>query len=74
MLRASIHRCDDLDTHTSATIRVSGKNVCKRDGGEWTDCKEVLSQGGGNVALGLQTIIEKEWNNINSRGVWRCEV
>jgi len=59
-----------LNTHTSATIRVSGKNICQYDGGEWKECKEPLSQGGGNVALGLQTIIEKEWKRINEKEVY----
>ena len=59
-----------LNTHTSATFRISGRNVCKRDGGEWKECKGVLSQGGGDVTLGLQTIIEKEWKRINTKGVF----
>jgi hypothetical protein len=63
-------RCDRLKTHTSATIRIAGKNVCIRDGGIWKDCKEPLTVGGGNVALGLQKIIEKEWKKINSKQVF----
>src|SRR5947207_150541 len=70
MLFHSVQRCDALKTRTSATFRVSGKNVCKRDQGEWTDCKEVLSQGGGDLTLGLTTIIEKEWKNINNKAVY----
>lgn len=69
LLGDSVQRCDLLNTHTSATIRISGKNVCVRDDGVWKDCKEVLSQGGGNVVLGLQTLIEKEWARMNSKGV-----
>jgi|SRR5579862_2104292 len=70
LLTECAQRCDALNTHVSATIRISGKNICKRDDGEWKDCKEPLSQGGGNVALGLQTIIEKEWKRTQSKGVY----
>jgi len=52
--------------------------VCIRDGGEWRECREVLSLGGGNVPLGLQRLIEKEYKKINAtnrvrgdpRGLW----
>src|SRR5947207_14985463 len=53
-------RCNLVNTHTSATIRIAGKNVCIRDDGLWKDCKAVLSLGDGNVALGLEKLIEKE--------------
>jgi hypothetical protein len=69
LLLDSADRCNLVDTHTSATIRISGKNVCIRDDGVWKDCKDVLSLGGGNVALGLQKLIEKEWKKLNSKGV-----
>jgi len=69
MLKYDADRCNELNTHTSATIRIAGKNVCVRDGGEWKDCKSVMSLGGGDVALGLQKTIEKEWKKVNSKGV-----
>ena len=69
MLKQGADRCNSLNTHTSATIRIAGKNVCVRDGGMWKDCKSVMSLGGGDVALGLQKTIEKEWNKANSKGV-----
>ena len=70
LLFDSINRCDALDTHSSATFRVAGKNVCIRDGGVWRDCRDVLSFGGGSVEIGLQKIIEKEWKKLNSKGVY----
>jgi hypothetical protein len=69
LLRDSADRCNSVNTHTSATIRIAGKNVCIRDSGEWKDCKNVMSLGDGNVALGLQRLIEKEWKKLNSKGV-----
>jgi hypothetical protein len=69
LLGDGIDRCNRLNTHISATIRVAGKNVCVRDGGVWKDCNNVMSLGGGNVGLGLQKLIEKEWEKLNSKGV-----
>ena len=69
MLLESVNRCDMLNTHSSATFRVAGKNVCIRDGGEWRDCKDTLSLGGGSVDLGLQRLIKREWKKIHSDGV-----
>lgn len=69
MLIASAERCDRLKTHVSATIRIARKNVCVRDGGMWKDCKEPLSLGGGNVVLGMQKMIEREWKRVNSKRV-----
>lgn len=69
LLISSAERCDRLKTHVSATIRIAGKNVCVRDGGVWKDCKEPLSFGGGNVALGIQKLIEDEWKKVNSKKV-----
>src|SRR5579859_7427037 len=69
LLAQSATRCNALNVHTSATIRVAAKNVCVRDGGEWLDCRDVLSKGGGNVALGLQKMIEREWSKNNSQRV-----
>lgn len=65
----SARRCDQLNTHISATIRIGGKNVCVRDGGVWKDCREVLSLGGGDVTLGLEKLIDKEWKKGTSRRV-----
>jgi hypothetical protein len=62
-------RCNLVQTHTSATIRIAGKNVCVRDGGKWKDCKDVVAIGGGNVAFGLERLIEKEWRKLNSKKV-----
>lgn len=62
----SADRCNLLNTHISATIRIAGKNVCVRDGGEWRDCKDILSNGGGDVALGLEKLIDQEWKNLDS--------
>jgi hypothetical protein len=70
LLMNSADRCDALKTHISATIRISGKNVCVRDGGEWKDCRDILSSGGGNVAIGLQKLIEREWKRVHSNGVF----
>lgn len=70
LLLDSADRCNLLDTHTSATIRVAGKNVCVRDDEKWKECGQLLSMGGGNVALGLQKLIEKEWNKLNGKGVY----
>ena len=69
LLRDSVDRCNRFNTHTSATIRIAGKNVCIRDDGAWKDCKNVISLGDGNVALGLQKLIDKEWKKLNSKGV-----
>jgi hypothetical protein len=69
LLIESAKRCDRLKTHTSATIRIAGKNVCVRDGGRWKDCREVLSLGGGDVTLGLEKLIHKEWKKEPSRRV-----
>jgi hypothetical protein len=66
LLLQSVERCDALNTHLSATFRVAGKNVCVRDGGEWRDCREVLGLGGGDVALGLQRFIEKEYKKLST--------
>lgn len=66
MLLQSVERCDALNTHLSATFRVAGKNVCIRDGGEWRECREVLGLGGGDVALGLQRLIEKEYKKLST--------
>ena len=74
MLRQCADRCNELKTHVSATIRVGGKAVCVRDGGEWKNCKSVISLGGGDVALGLQKTIEKEWSKANSKGLnWQVD-
>ena len=69
LLAGCADRCDALNTHTSATIRIAKRNVCIRDDGAWRDCKEVMSLGGGDVAIGLQKFIEKEWKRQNSKGV-----
>jgi hypothetical protein len=69
LLIQSAERCNQLKTHTSATIRIAGENVCVRDGGMWKDCKEPLSYGGGNVPLGIRKLIEREWKKINSKRV-----
>ena len=69
LLIESVGRCDQLNTHTSATIRIAGKNVCVRDGGVWKDCREVLHFGGGDVVLGLTKLIDKEWKKGSSRRV-----
>ena len=69
MLIDCAERCDALDTHKSATIRIAGKNVCIRDDDVWKDCKEILRLGGGDVALGLKRLIDQEWKKINSRRV-----
>jgi len=69
LLTDCVDRCNLVNTHTSATIRIAGKNVCIRDDGLWKDCKDVLSLGGGNVTLGLQKLIEKEWRRLSSKGV-----
>jgi hypothetical protein len=63
-----------LKTHTSATIRIAGKNVCVRDGGVWKDCREVLSLGGGDVTLGLEKLIDKEWKKGPPGRVHRTSV
>ena len=69
LLLDSADRCDLLNTHRSATIRIAGENVCVRDDEKWKDCSRVLSMGGGNVALGLQKLIDKEWKKLNGKGV-----
>ena len=46
-----------------------GKNICVRDNDEWKDCKEIIAMGGGNVAFGLERLIQKEWKRLNSKGV-----
>jgi hypothetical protein len=66
LLYDNADRCNLLNTHTSATIRISGKNVCVRDGGVWKDCKDILSKGGGDVTLGLEKLIDKEWKKLDS--------
>jgi hypothetical protein len=73
-LSASAKRCDQLKTHTSATVRIAGKNVCVRDGGVWKDCREVLSLGGGDVTLGLEKLIDKEWKKGPPGRVHRTSV
>ena len=69
LLSECVDRCNALSTHTSATIRISGKNVCVRDGDQWKYCKDLISLGGGDVAFGLERLIEREWNRLNSKGV-----
>jgi len=66
LLLQSVERCDALKTHLSATFRVAGKNVCIRDGGEWRECREVLGLGAGDVVLGLQRLIEKEYKRLST--------
>ena len=43
--------------------------MCVRDDEKWKECDQVLSMGHGNVALGLQKLIEREWKKLNSPGV-----
>lgn len=69
LLAKCADRCDLLDTHTSATIRIASRNVCIRDSGIWRDCKDVVGLGGGNVAVGLQKLIEREWKGQFSKPV-----
>jgi hypothetical protein len=69
LLTECAERCELLNTFTSATIRIAGKPVCIRDDETWKNCREVLSIGGGNVTLGLERLIEKEWKKLNLKGV-----